>query len=208
MHQGHRVLKLISEAVGATRLVIAATTPYPRRECLVDEPSIGEHVEGDVGSLQIHRSKSPVPVRPYRFQCLAGATWAGKTLHQILGFVPAPRRSDHEHHFPLLAVRQFDHRLHRGARIESRAGSSGQSRAAHGRGISQGAVATYELGTVPRYGASRLACLRKDDPLGPLSGIGVECEQRAAVSVFLSHDVHEIGMPPLAQDQLPVSSER
>ena len=46
VHQRHDVLQLVAEAEGAARLVVAAARPQPAGQGLVQQPAVGQHVEG------------------------------------------------------------------------------------------------------------------------------------------------------------------
>ncbi len=52
-----------------------------------------------------------------------------------------------------------------------------------------------------------LTCAKTTRP-GLVRRVGVAGEQRAAVGILFGDDVHQIGVPPLAQHQLPIPGER
>ncbi len=54
VNERHDVLQLVAEAERAARLVIPAARPESAGERLVDQPAVGEHVDGFVGGLDLH----------------------------------------------------------------------------------------------------------------------------------------------------------
>ena len=56
------VLQLVAEAEGAARLVVAAARPQAAGQRLVEQPAVGQHVEGAVGRLDLHRAERALPV--------------------------------------------------------------------------------------------------------------------------------------------------
>jgi hypothetical protein len=69
----HHVLQLIAETEGAPRLVGCASRPKAARQRLVQEPSVGQHIEGLVGCFHLHGAERVRPVLPYRFKRLRAA---------------------------------------------------------------------------------------------------------------------------------------
>ena len=64
----HHVLQLIAETEGAARLVGCAARPKAARQGLVQEPAVGQHVEGRVRCFHLDRAERVVPVLPHRFE--------------------------------------------------------------------------------------------------------------------------------------------
>ena len=67
----HHVLQLIAETEGASRLVVSASRPKAARQGLVQQPAVGQHVEGLVGCFHIYRAEGVRPVLPHLIE---GAT--------------------------------------------------------------------------------------------------------------------------------------
>ena len=67
----HHVLQLIAETEGAPRLVGCASRPKAARQGLVQEPAVGQHVEGRVGCFHIYRAEGVGPVLPHPIEGLA-----------------------------------------------------------------------------------------------------------------------------------------
>jgi hypothetical protein len=65
---GHHVLQLVSETKRATRLIVSAPSPKTARESLIQEPSVGQHVERRVGCFHLDCAESMLPVLPHRFE--------------------------------------------------------------------------------------------------------------------------------------------
>src|SRR5208283_4220427 len=72
MDKRHRVLQLVAETEGASRLVECAPRPKTAGESLVDEPAVSQDVERLVGRFHLHRAQRVLPVLPYRFQFVMG----------------------------------------------------------------------------------------------------------------------------------------
>ena len=68
MDECHHVLQLIAETEGAPRLVGCAARPKAARQRLVQQPAVGQQVEGLVGRFHIYRAKSALPVLPHRIE--------------------------------------------------------------------------------------------------------------------------------------------
>src|SRR5436309_2311142 len=71
MDEGHRVLQLIAEAKGTARLVVSTPCPKAARQGLVQEPTIGEHVERLVGCFNLYRAQRVRPMIRHRFERVA-----------------------------------------------------------------------------------------------------------------------------------------
>ena len=208
MEQRHGVLQLIAKPVGASGLVIAAAGPEPAGEGLVNQPAVGEHIQRGVGRLDLHRAQGAAPVFPHRLQGLPGAGRAAELPDQMLRLVGMAGRAKDEHDLALLPLGQLNPGLNRGARIEARAGSVRQALAAHRRRTGQRTVAADKLAAVAAHPALRLADLHKNDPIAALAAIGVAGQQRPAVRIRFGHDMHQIGVSPFTEHQLPISGQR
>ena len=64
----HHILQLIAETEGPSRLIESASRPKPARQGLVQQPAVGQHVEGLVRCFHIHRAEGMIPVLPHRFE--------------------------------------------------------------------------------------------------------------------------------------------
>src|SRR5437868_4892186 len=62
VNECHRVLQLVAEAERSARLVIAAASPHPARERLIDEPAVRKRVECGIRCRDLDRSQSSLPV--------------------------------------------------------------------------------------------------------------------------------------------------
>ena len=67
----HYVLQLVAETEGAARLVVSGSSPKTTYKSLVQEPAIGQHIEGLIGSFNLNCAKRVVPVMPYCFELAA-----------------------------------------------------------------------------------------------------------------------------------------
>ena len=62
VHQRHRVLQLVAESVSPARLVEAAARPKPASDRLIHQPAIGQHVERNIGRVDLHGRQRVPPV--------------------------------------------------------------------------------------------------------------------------------------------------
>ena len=186
MHEGHRVLQLVAEAERAARLIESGARPHAAGERLVDEPAVGQEVDGRVGRFDIDHAERPAPVVPHAFQRPMGAVDAAEPLHELprLRLRCRRRRAMKTMSFSCPSS-SVERDLHGGARIESRADAAGESHAAQRRGVRRRAVAAEELGAVAGDRSVRFAAVDKDDAVGELGAVGVAREKRAADRVQL-----------------------
>ena len=61
VNKSHRVLQLVAEAEGATRLVEPRPTPYPARKCLIDQPAIEHQIQRGIWRADLYRSEDVIP---------------------------------------------------------------------------------------------------------------------------------------------------
>ena len=191
MHEGHRVLQLIAEAERAAGLVESRPRPHAAGERLVDEPAVGQEVDGRVGRFDVDRAERAAPVVPDPFQGPVGVAGAAEALHELPRLLFAAGGAEDEDDFLFLSVLECDRDLHGGAGIEPRADAAGEPNAAQGGGVRRRAVAAEEFRAVAGDGSDRFAAVDKDDPVGKLGVVRVACEERAADRVQLGHHVHE-----------------
>ncbi len=89
----HRILQLIAETEGAPRLVVSGPGPDAARQSLVQEPAVGQHVQGRVRGLHADRAERVVPVLPHRFERAARRVGSPEAIGQVAGVIgvsPAP----------------------------------------------------------------------------------------------------------------------
>ena len=201
-----RVLQLIAEAVGAAGLVVAAAAPVAGRRGSGRSASRWRARRArDRESPDTRRpgrgSSAPTPL-PAPAGRRPGRRSAGSSRRASSASSAAPTTNTISRSCPSASSIWVCSAAHG----SSPAPVLPDKRAAvHGGRVGQRAVAADELGAVPGDGPLALAHLREDDPAGPCAGVGIAGEERAAVRILLGHDVHEIGVPPLAQHQLPVA---
>ena len=104
MHQGHGVLQLIAKAERAAGLVEPGPRPHAAGERLVDQPAVGQEVDGRVGRFDVDRAERPAPVVPNAFQGLVGVAGAAEALNKLPGLLFAAGRAEDEDDFLFLAV--------------------------------------------------------------------------------------------------------
>ena len=66
--EGHHVLQLIAETERAPRLVVSASRPQTARQSLIQEPAIGQDIDGLVGCFHMHGAERVLPVLPHGFE--------------------------------------------------------------------------------------------------------------------------------------------
>ena len=116
----HHVLQLIAETEGAPRLVVSAPRPQTARQSLVQEPAVGQHVEGLVGRFHLHGAERVLPVLPHRFERAARGSRSSEAMHQVAGVIGVSPDAEPEDDLTLLPVGQLEWNLDRGAGIQSR----------------------------------------------------------------------------------------
>src|SRR4030042_5976642 len=68
VNERHHVLQLVAETEGPSRLVVSVPRPKTARQGLVQEPAVGQNIEGRVGCFHLNGAESVTPVLPYRFE--------------------------------------------------------------------------------------------------------------------------------------------
>src|ERR1019366_3195912 len=106
MHKGHRVLQLIAKAKGAAGLVKSRPRPHAASERLVNEPAVGQEINGGVRRFDIDRAQRPPPVVPNSFQGGVGLGGAAEALYELPRLVVAARGAEDEDDFLFLSVVQ------------------------------------------------------------------------------------------------------
>ena len=134
MYQGHRVLQLIAEAEGTSGLIEPRASPHTAGQRLVDEPAVGQEVDGRVGSVDVDQRRACDSSSAIRLpMCAMCAVDAAKSLDELPRFGIAAGSSDGEDDGPFLTIFNREVRLNRGARIVSRARRVRETHAPHGR---------------------------------------------------------------------------
>ena len=198
--QRHRVLQLIAEAEGAARLVVSAARPEAARQRLVEQPAVGQHVEGRVGRFHLHGAERVVPVLPDRFERRARrggsaeATRPGCWRRRRLA--PAPSVKTISRSCPS-ASSNGTWIAAQGSRAaptlpESRA----RAMAAGFRSVPLRPRNSVRSPVTVRVG---LVHVEERDPVGELGVVGVAREERAAVGIDLGDHVHRRFRPQIAQ---------
>ena len=115
----HHVLQLIAETEGAPWLVVSAAGPKAARYRLVQEPAVGQDIDGLVGCFHIHCAERVVPVLPDLFKRAARGGRSTKTLQQVAGVIGIPPCAEPEYDLTLLSVSQLKGYLDSGAGVQS-----------------------------------------------------------------------------------------
>src|SRR3989337_369769 len=77
----HHVLQLVAETEGAPRLVVSAARPNAARQSLVQEPAIGQDIDGWVGCFHLHCANRVIPVLPHLFECATRGNGSPEATH-------------------------------------------------------------------------------------------------------------------------------
>ena len=84
MHQRHRVLQLIAEAEGAAGLIKAGARPEPAAKRLIDQPAVGQHVDGGIGRFDVDRAERAIPKFVDAFERDTAGVGPAKALDQVV----------------------------------------------------------------------------------------------------------------------------
>ena len=187
--QGHHVLELVAEAVGATGLVKRRPPPDPAGQDLVGQPAVHHHVQGGVGGLHLNGTQHPVPQRLHLGQRLPGPPGGGVGRGQLPHSFRRVRLPQDEDDLFRLAGGQGDRRHERGARVERRPGTAGQARAAESGRVGRRAVAAQELGPVGGGGVRPRPHGREGELAGEAARPGAAGQDGPGLHVALAHDL-------------------
>src|SRR3990170_931118 len=144
----HHVLQLVAETEGAPRLVVSAAGPKTARERLVQEPAIGQDINGRVGCFHLHCAKRVIPVLPHLFERAARDGRSPETTHQFAGVIGISSCAEPEDDLALLPVGQIEGNLDSGTGIQSGPHLAGEAQPMHRGWIPKCAVAPDELSPV------------------------------------------------------------
>src|SRR5712692_5128388 len=151
------VLQLITKAVSAAGLIEGRPPPHAARKRLVEQPPIKHDVHSRVRGFDFYRPQQLIPVRYElldRFLCysqLPVLSRYGAGFFNALGF------ADDDNDLTLFARNHLDDRLHRRARIKSRAGSARELHSAESGRTRVRAIPAQKLFAVTSDGAVLLA---------------------------------------------------
>ena len=208
MHQGHHVLQLVAESVGAAGLIKPGSAPEPATQGLIQEPAVCHHVDGGIGRIDVDRAEGPTPILPDAFQRRAAGAGPAEAPDQILHISRIEANPEAEARFPFLSLRQIESHLHRGARIKTSADLAGQARALQRRRLGQTAVSANKLLAISGKSASRIVYVNEHQAIGEFGVVIIARQQYAGLKVHLGLHVQQVLMPQVAHHQLPVSRDR
>jgi len=144
----HHVLQLIAETEGAPRLVVSVPGPKSARYSLVQEPAIGQDIDGLVGCFHLHCAKRVIPVLPHRFERAARGSRSPEATHQVASVIVISPCAKPEDNLTLLPVGQIEWNLDSSAGIQSGPYLAGEAQPGQRYGIPKRAVAPEELSPV------------------------------------------------------------
>ena len=119
VNKRHHVLQLVAETEGAPGLVVSAPGPKTARERLVQEPAVGQNVDGLLRRFHLHCAEGVVPVLPHRFKRAARRTRGKEALHQAAGVRCATPHAEREYDLVLLPGGELECNLDGRAGIQS-----------------------------------------------------------------------------------------
>lgn len=166
---------------------------------------VDEEIDRGVGRFDVDAAELALPERPDFFQRLAGAAGAGLVAQPAAGFVLAARGAEAEDDLDLLARRDLEPGLDRGAGIEAGADAVGEVLAPQGGGRGERAVAADEFGAVGGQAAVFAAAMEEREPVGEIEAERVLREEGAALRVEAGDDVHGAGVALLAEHPFAVA---
>ncbi len=177
--QGERILELVAEAVGATRLVEAGAGPDAAGDRLVKEPAVEHEVECRIGRLDLHGAEQRLPpaadVGEHRFR-IGGAM----VRDEVIRFLPRPRLSEEDDYAGALAGSQCHFHLQRAAGIQSGADAVGKRGAGDERGRRvEASEPPEELGAVGGPRSLPAAHVEEGDATAIVAIPGIAGEERA-----------------------------
>eukprot|EP00825_Cyclidium_porcatum_P015593 TRINITY_DN18937_c0_g2_i1.p2 TRINITY_DN18937_c0_g2~~TRINITY_DN18937_c0_g2_i1.p2 ORF type:complete len:499 (+),score=45.42 TRINITY_DN18937_c0_g2_i1:295-1791(+) len=161
VRQSHDVLQLVAKSIGPAGLVEPAPAPEPATQGLIEQPAVGQHIDGRVRGFHAHGAQGVSPMLPHLFEGATAGPGSAKAPDERLGLRGAPARSEAEDDLAFLPGRQVAFDLHGGAGIQARAGPAGEPRPFESRRMGQGSVAAEELPPVARERARRLGDIHK-----------------------------------------------
>src|SRR5208337_5333330 len=77
----HYVLQLVAETEGTPRLVVSTAGPKTARKCLVQEPAVGQNIDGRLWRFDIYRAECMVPILPDLFERPARGSTSAEDAH-------------------------------------------------------------------------------------------------------------------------------
>ena len=201
----HHVLQLIAETEGAPWLVVSIPGPKTARYSLVQEPAIGQDVDGLVGCFHIHCAESVIPVLPDRLERFSRCSRSPEATHQVAGVIGILSYTEPEDYLPLLSVGKFERNLNSGAGIQSGPYLPGKPRPGQSSRTPKRAVTPKELSPVATYAPVRIVHIEESSPAAKLRVIWVARKERAAIRVNFGDHVHSRFRPQVAKDPFNVS---
>ena len=120
VNERHRILQLVAKSKGPARLIKAAATPEATRQNLIQQPTVGQHVERRIGRLYLHRAECPLPVLLHLIQGVPSCHRTPKALHQLPCIVPTSPNAKAKNDLGGLAGYQLERNPNRATRIERR----------------------------------------------------------------------------------------
>ena len=126
VHQGHRILQLVAEAIGSRRLIERCATPEPAGDDLIQQPVVDEGIDCWIGRLDLHHREPSLPSLPHCGAFPFRRLFPAELLHETLCLGHALCRAEREYdRLPFAFVEQHLH-LHGGAGIVARPHTAGE----------------------------------------------------------------------------------
>ena len=208
MHEGHHVLQLIPESVGASGLIEPGPPPEPAAHVLIEQPAVGHDIDRGIGGVHIHRPEGAVPPGPDAFQRGAVGIDAAEAVDQLLHLRGVPADPEAEADFALRAIGQVKRHLQRPAGIHARSDLAREPRAQHGRRHREAAIPAQEFLPVPGDSTGRVVHVEEHDPVRELGVVIIAGQQRPRLQIHLGLHMQQAFLPQVGEDPLPVSCDR
>src|ERR1700683_763131 len=187
--EGHHVLELIAETVGATQLIEGCACPHAAGKSLIEQPAIQNYVHTLIGCVYLHGAERVVPLSKNIAVNLISISRA-VPIKKVSSFFFGFGLPQEENNFHASAGAQLDDRLQDGARIQGRACLAAKRTAGfQRRGAFRTFIAPEEFRTIGSEGRLASSQIGKSDTTSEVSVPCAACEERAGCRIHFADDV-------------------
>ncbi|MNI25984.1 hypothetical protein D3C81_1253620 [compost metagenome] len=210
MGQRQRILQLIAEAKGTAGLIVTAACLNAAGEGLVQQPAVGQQVDGRLWRGYLHLVENSVPMYRDLLQFILQAVFPQVFLQQRFGLIGVLSKAQSEDKAALIAIDQADGRLGRTARIHARAGLAGQPPQLQHRRAGKRSVAANEFTPIATDRTVRTGHAEESRSFRTTAAVMVGGQDAAAAieRSLLGDDVHSRFLPQIAEDKFHVAGGR
>ncbi len=205
--EGHAVLHLIAEAVGAAGLIEGGARPDPAGDRLIEQPAVEHDVHRTIRRLHLHRAQPLLPafVDPLQFGVEVGITKPGNQVARSRYIGSLPQQPDQ---FDFGAVRELDIPPEGGACIQPAAGGARRRCLAEQQCRRRfRTIAPEEPGAICRPGACLTSKIGERDAAPEERAPGVARKQCTRRLVALGQDQRPRRDPRCAENPLDIGCD-